>query len=183
MKLSFTQAVNEASTLGWGTRVKGFVACFVVGAACTVLVRICNDFYLKKMLFGVRHNKEERREGRCGPTGSSGPEECCRCDARFIRQHWSSCSSEHEPWSFTEWRNKNEQPHVTLSTCHLSCPPVCVAGGVHALPPQDWTHSLHCVLHFWKHMCSGQVSVHNNENQAAEDENFDGFISRSQSVI
>ena len=32
-------------------------------------------------------------------------------------------------------------------------------------------------------MCSGQVSVHNNENQAAEDENFDGFISRSQSVI
>ncbi|KAM8875389.1 SFT2 domain containing 2a isoform 1-T1 [Spinachia spinachia] len=31
------QAVNEASTLGWGTRVKGFVACFVVGAACAVL--------------------------------------------------------------------------------------------------------------------------------------------------
>uniref|UniRef100_A0A3B3YE44 Vesicle transport protein n=1 Tax=Poecilia mexicana TaxID=48701 RepID=A0A3B3YE44_9TELE len=31
------QTVNEASTLGWGTRIKGFIACFVVGAACTVL--------------------------------------------------------------------------------------------------------------------------------------------------
>uniref|UniRef100_A0A3B5LT93 Vesicle transport protein n=1 Tax=Xiphophorus couchianus TaxID=32473 RepID=A0A3B5LT93_9TELE len=31
------QSVNEASTLGWGTRIKGFIACFVVGAACTVL--------------------------------------------------------------------------------------------------------------------------------------------------
>uniref|UniRef100_A0AAQ4PHV6 Vesicle transport protein n=2 Tax=Gasterosteus aculeatus TaxID=69293 RepID=A0AAQ4PHV6_GASAC len=31
------QTVNEASTLGWGTRVKGFVACFVVGGACAVL--------------------------------------------------------------------------------------------------------------------------------------------------
>uniref|UniRef100_A0A3Q2PEE4 Uncharacterized protein n=1 Tax=Fundulus heteroclitus TaxID=8078 RepID=A0A3Q2PEE4_FUNHE len=34
------QSVNEASTLGWGTRIKGFIACFVVGAACTVLVII-----------------------------------------------------------------------------------------------------------------------------------------------
>ncbi|KAM9383899.1 uncharacterized protein KZ484_005834 isoform 2-T2 [Pholidichthys leucotaenia] len=32
------QTVNEASSLGWGTHPKGFVACFVVGAACTVLV-------------------------------------------------------------------------------------------------------------------------------------------------
>ncbi|KAA8589703.1 hypothetical protein FQN60_013068 [Etheostoma spectabile] len=32
------ETVNEASTLGWGTRVKGFVACFVVGAGFTVLV-------------------------------------------------------------------------------------------------------------------------------------------------
>lgn len=31
------QAANEASTLGWGTRVKGFIACFVVGGACTIL--------------------------------------------------------------------------------------------------------------------------------------------------
>ncbi|KAM6921413.1 SFT2 domain containing 2a isoform 2-T2 [Xenentodon cancila] len=31
------QAVNEASTLSWGTRIKGFIACFVVGAACTIL--------------------------------------------------------------------------------------------------------------------------------------------------
>ncbi|XP_031695152.1 SFT2 domain containing 2a isoform X1 [Anarrhichthys ocellatus] len=31
------QTVNEASTLGWGTRLKGFVACFVVGGVCTVL--------------------------------------------------------------------------------------------------------------------------------------------------
>uniref|UniRef100_A0A3Q1ETZ9 Vesicle transport protein n=1 Tax=Acanthochromis polyacanthus TaxID=80966 RepID=A0A3Q1ETZ9_9TELE len=31
------ETVNDASTLGWGTRLKGFVACFVVGAACTVL--------------------------------------------------------------------------------------------------------------------------------------------------
>uniref|UniRef100_A0A3B3UH64 Vesicle transport protein n=1 Tax=Poecilia latipinna TaxID=48699 RepID=A0A3B3UH64_9TELE len=34
---NISQIVNEASTLGWGTRVKGFIACFVVGAACTVL--------------------------------------------------------------------------------------------------------------------------------------------------
>uniref|UniRef100_A0A3P9D1C0 Vesicle transport protein n=1 Tax=Maylandia zebra TaxID=106582 RepID=A0A3P9D1C0_9CICH len=31
------QQMNQASTLGWGTRIKGFIACFVVGAACTVL--------------------------------------------------------------------------------------------------------------------------------------------------
>ncbi|KAF1386189.1 SFT2 domain containing 2a [Sander lucioperca] len=31
------ETVNEASTLGWGTRVKGFIACFVVGAGFTVL--------------------------------------------------------------------------------------------------------------------------------------------------
>ncbi|KAK5931371.1 hypothetical protein CgunFtcFv8_027524 [Champsocephalus gunnari] len=31
------ETVNEASTLGWGTRVKGFVACFVVGGVCTLL--------------------------------------------------------------------------------------------------------------------------------------------------
>ncbi|KPP68667.1 hypothetical protein Z043_112635, partial [Scleropages formosus] len=31
------QAANEASTLGWGTRVKGFIACFVIGVICSVL--------------------------------------------------------------------------------------------------------------------------------------------------
>ncbi|KAM6938043.1 SFT2 domain containing 2a [Lycodopsis pacificus] len=31
------QTVNEASTLGWGTRLKGFVACFVIGGVCAVL--------------------------------------------------------------------------------------------------------------------------------------------------
>ncbi|XP_019936316.1 SFT2 domain containing 2a isoform X1 [Paralichthys olivaceus] len=31
------ETVNEASTLGWTTRIKGFVACFVVGGACTLL--------------------------------------------------------------------------------------------------------------------------------------------------
>lgn len=31
------EAVNEASTLGWGTRVKGFIACFVLGGCCTIL--------------------------------------------------------------------------------------------------------------------------------------------------
>ncbi|KAG9348916.1 hypothetical protein JZ751_029233 [Albula glossodonta] len=28
---------NEASSLGWGTRVKGFIACFILGAVCSVL--------------------------------------------------------------------------------------------------------------------------------------------------
>ncbi|XP_061539768.1 SFT2 domain containing 2a isoform X2 [Phycodurus eques] len=31
------ETVNEASTLGWGTRVKGFIACFVVGGVCAIL--------------------------------------------------------------------------------------------------------------------------------------------------
>uniref|UniRef100_A0AAY5KLL1 Vesicle transport protein n=1 Tax=Esox lucius TaxID=8010 RepID=A0AAY5KLL1_ESOLU len=31
------QAANEASTLSWGTRVKGFIGCFVIGVICTVL--------------------------------------------------------------------------------------------------------------------------------------------------
>lgn len=110
----------------------------------------------------VWHNKEERRESRCGLTGSSGPEECCRCDAHFIWQLWTSCSSDVNPQvlkSETKKTTTTKQPHVT-------CARVCVAGGVHALPPQDWAHSLHCVLHFWKHMCSVQVSSHNNDNQS-----------------
>uniref|UniRef100_A0A3Q2Y053 Vesicle transport protein n=1 Tax=Hippocampus comes TaxID=109280 RepID=A0A3Q2Y053_HIPCM len=31
------ESVNEASTLGWGTRVKGFIACFVIGGVCAIL--------------------------------------------------------------------------------------------------------------------------------------------------
>ncbi|XP_077463567.1 SFT2 domain containing 2a [Stigmatopora argus] len=31
------ETVNEASTLGWGTRVKGFIACFVVGGVSSIL--------------------------------------------------------------------------------------------------------------------------------------------------
>ncbi|XP_060934686.1 SFT2 domain containing 2a [Limanda limanda] len=34
------ETVNEASTLSWTTRLKGFAVCFVVGAACTV-VGVC----------------------------------------------------------------------------------------------------------------------------------------------
>ncbi|XP_076869748.1 SFT2 domain containing 2a [Brachyhypopomus gauderio] len=35
------QAANEASTLGWGTRVKGFVICMVIGLVCSVLGVCC----------------------------------------------------------------------------------------------------------------------------------------------
>lgn len=49
----FVQTVNEASTLGWGTRIKGFIACFVVGVACTVLVRVC-DVDMAKLLCMTR---------------------------------------------------------------------------------------------------------------------------------
>uniref|UniRef100_A0A673GZI5 Vesicle transport protein n=1 Tax=Sinocyclocheilus rhinocerous TaxID=307959 RepID=A0A673GZI5_9TELE len=35
--LNVLQAANEASTLGWGTRVKAFLACFVAGVLCSVL--------------------------------------------------------------------------------------------------------------------------------------------------
>uniref|UniRef100_A0A3P9D037 Vesicle transport protein n=1 Tax=Maylandia zebra TaxID=106582 RepID=A0A3P9D037_9CICH len=41
------QQMNQASTLGWGTRIKGFIACFVVGAACTVLQGVCVLFLPK----------------------------------------------------------------------------------------------------------------------------------------
>uniref|UniRef100_A0A8C4RMV3 Vesicle transport protein n=1 Tax=Erpetoichthys calabaricus TaxID=27687 RepID=A0A8C4RMV3_ERPCA len=32
-----TGRVSEATTLGWGTRVKGFIACFVLGVLCSVM--------------------------------------------------------------------------------------------------------------------------------------------------
>ncbi|XP_039600897.1 vesicle transport protein SFT2B-like [Polypterus senegalus] len=31
------ERVSEATTLGWGTRVKGFIACFVLGVLCSVM--------------------------------------------------------------------------------------------------------------------------------------------------
>ncbi|TDG95913.1 hypothetical protein EPR50_G00243860 [Perca flavescens] len=31
------ERANQASTLAWGTRVKGFVACFVLGVVCSIL--------------------------------------------------------------------------------------------------------------------------------------------------
>ncbi|XP_061743946.1 vesicle transport protein SFT2B-like isoform X3 [Nerophis ophidion] len=31
------ETVNEASTLGWGTRIKGFIACFVIGGGVCLL--------------------------------------------------------------------------------------------------------------------------------------------------
>ncbi|XP_029004791.1 SFT2 domain containing 2a [Betta splendens] len=40
------QTVNEASSLSWATRVKGFVGCFVVGGVCTIL-GICMLFLPK----------------------------------------------------------------------------------------------------------------------------------------
>ncbi|XP_049921018.1 vesicle transport protein SFT2B-like isoform X2 [Epinephelus moara] len=33
------ERANEASTLAWGTRVKGFIVCFVLGVFCSILVR------------------------------------------------------------------------------------------------------------------------------------------------
>ncbi|KAF4112303.1 SFT2 domain containing 2a [Onychostoma macrolepis] len=35
------QTANEASTLGWGTRVKGFLVCMVIGVVCTILGVCC----------------------------------------------------------------------------------------------------------------------------------------------
>ncbi|XP_064183102.1 SFT2 domain containing 2b isoform X2 [Anguilla rostrata] len=35
--VNILQAANEASRLGWGTRVKGFIACFAIGVVCSVL--------------------------------------------------------------------------------------------------------------------------------------------------
>ncbi|GAA6100802.1 hypothetical protein Q7C36_005407 [Tachysurus vachellii] len=35
--LNVLQGADEAITLGWGTRVKAFIACFVLGVACSIL--------------------------------------------------------------------------------------------------------------------------------------------------
>ncbi|XP_060774777.1 SFT2 domain containing 2b [Neoarius graeffei] len=35
--LNVLQAAGDATTLGWGTRVKAFIACFVFGVVCSIL--------------------------------------------------------------------------------------------------------------------------------------------------
>ncbi|XP_057379931.1 vesicle transport protein SFT2B-like [Daphnia carinata] len=40
----FVAQVVESSSLGWGTRVKGFVACFVIGIILSVIGSICLFF-------------------------------------------------------------------------------------------------------------------------------------------
>lgn len=38
MTTNSVQRANQASTLSWGTRVKGFLICFVLGVVCSILV-------------------------------------------------------------------------------------------------------------------------------------------------
>ncbi|XP_053353764.1 SFT2 domain containing 2b [Clarias gariepinus] len=35
--LNVLQAAGDGTTLGWGTRVKAFIACFVLGVVCSIL--------------------------------------------------------------------------------------------------------------------------------------------------
>lgn len=77
------------------------------------------------------------------------------CDVLLICQQ--------QPVLFLNLKICARKPHVT-------CLHVCVAGSVHALGASDWSHSLHCVLHCWKHMCRLQVSVHSSDSQAADEE-------------
>ncbi|TSK62668.1 Vesicle transport protein SFT2B [Bagarius yarrelli] len=35
--LNVLQGAGDATTLGWGTRVKAFIACFVLGVVCSIL--------------------------------------------------------------------------------------------------------------------------------------------------
>ncbi|KAB5584554.1 hypothetical protein PHYPO_G00108910 [Pangasianodon hypophthalmus] len=35
--LNVLQAAGDTTTLGWGTRVKAFIACFVLGVVCSIL--------------------------------------------------------------------------------------------------------------------------------------------------
>ncbi|KAK3575476.1 hypothetical protein QTP86_026844 [Hemibagrus guttatus] len=35
--LNVLQGAGDVTTLGWGTRVKAFIACFVLGVACSIL--------------------------------------------------------------------------------------------------------------------------------------------------
>lgn len=150
MKL-FTQTVNEASTLGWGTRVKGFIACFVVGAACTILVsrHVCIHFY---------NDQRGRAQG-----GLMWP-------------YWFFL-----PWGMLHSDvNSSGNFHQVALKCHLQSGEevlnkshliarvsVCLAGRVRALPPQNRPHALHCVLYFWKHMCPVQVSVYHNRKSTS----------------
>lgn len=38
--------VVEASSLSWGTRIKGFIACFAIGILCSLLVRFSSTYCL-----------------------------------------------------------------------------------------------------------------------------------------
>lgn len=38
LMMSSLQRANQASTLAWGTRMKGFIICFVLGVFCSILV-------------------------------------------------------------------------------------------------------------------------------------------------
>ena len=40
----FIKQVVESSTLSWGTRVKGFIACFVIGISLSVIGSVCLFF-------------------------------------------------------------------------------------------------------------------------------------------
>lgn len=35
------ETVNEASSLSWSTRIKGFIVCFIIGIGCTILGVCC----------------------------------------------------------------------------------------------------------------------------------------------
>lgn len=54
-----------------------------------------------------------------------------------------------------------------MCVTHKVSPCLCLppTGSLFPLPPQDRAHALHHLLHVWKPMCSGQVSVHNNTLQ------------------
>uniref|UniRef100_A0A3Q0QTB9 Vesicle transport protein n=1 Tax=Amphilophus citrinellus TaxID=61819 RepID=A0A3Q0QTB9_AMPCI len=46
------QQLNKASTLGWGTRIKGFIACFVVGVCVLFLPKIGITLFIVFYTFG-----------------------------------------------------------------------------------------------------------------------------------
>lgn len=49
MTTNSVQRANQASTLSWGTRVKGFLICFILGVVCSILVsKWCVDCFCDK---------------------------------------------------------------------------------------------------------------------------------------
>nr|CAH0102369.1 unnamed protein product [Daphnia galeata] len=49
----FVAQVVESSSLGWGTRVKGFIACFVIGIVLSVIGSVCLFFPRGLVAFSV----------------------------------------------------------------------------------------------------------------------------------